>query len=332
MRNYLTLFIVLATCAVAFGPFCTGFFGPASYARWMLAQAANEYQNEKPDQAEKTITKALNASNEIAGDPEFWILRFQMVFDKEKPDAIAVSALFDDAMDTIPTLEEDRKIYAAMLVAELFRTNQHTDLAIDILQTCFPPLEKRTSVANNSLAYFRSLQMKGLDVALKEINAAVEANPNVPEFLDTKAWVLHGLNRNEVAIKFANESISRTYDLLKKEFSNEKDGKDFYQLFEPDTAKQSPSVENPPTEPESESEDSKVGEKIEVEIVDDPLDKIRKRFPRSDQIAVEALAKKIAVLRFHRACILDDLGQTEESEIDYAWLDRFGFSDTKKLE
>ena len=297
----------------------------------MLAQAANEYQNEQPDQAEETLVKALNASNEIAGDPEFWILRFQLVFGKEKADSLAVSALFDEAISAIPKLEEDRQTYAAMIVAELFRTNKRTDLAVDILQTCFPPLEKRSSVANNELAYFRSLQMKELDVALKEINAALAANPDVPEFLDTKAWVLHGLNRNEVAIKFINESISQSYELLKKEFSNPKDGKDFCQLFEPDTPTQSPSVENPPVEPESvepESVDSKVG----VEKVEDPLAMIRKRFPLSNRNAVDTLAKKIAVLRFHRACILDDLGRTEESEVDYAWLDRFGFSDTKKLE
>jgi hypothetical protein len=326
MRNYLTWFVVLATCVVAFGPLCTGFFGPASYARWMLAQAANEYENEQPDQAEETLAKALSASNEIAGDPEFWILRFKLVFGKEKADALAVSALFDEAIAAIPTLEEDRQTYAARIVAELFRTNKRTDLAVDILQTCFPPLEKRSSVANNELAYFRSLQMKELDVALKEINAAVAADPNVPEFLDTKAWVLHGLNRNEVAIKFVNESISQSYELLKKEFSNPKDGKDFCQLFEPDTTTQSPSVENPPVAPES--VDSKVG----VEKIEDPLAMIRKRFPLSNRNAVDTLAKKIAVLRFHRACILDDLGRTEESEVDYAWLDRFGFSDTKKLE
>ena len=49
------------------------------------------------------------------------------------------------------------------------------------------------------------------------------------------------------------------------------------------------------------------------------------------EAAREALARRVASLRFHRACILDELGLTEQSELDYAWLDSFGFHETDKL-
>jgi hypothetical protein len=37
------------------------------------------------------------------------------------------------------------------------------------------------------------------------------------------------------------------------------------------------------------------------------------------------------VVRFHRACILDEVGRTDESELDYRWLDQFGFTEPEKL-
>jgi hypothetical protein len=61
------------------------------------------------------------------------------------------------------------------------------------------------------------------------------------------------------------------------------------------------------------------------------LDELKKEFSYLRPIELELEAKRIAVVRFHRACILDELGQTEKSELDYRWLDQFGFTEPEKL-
>jgi hypothetical protein len=61
------------------------------------------------------------------------------------------------------------------------------------------------------------------------------------------------------------------------------------------------------------------------------LDELKLRFPYINPFELDELTGKIAALRFHRACILDELGRNEESELDYAWLDRFGFVETENL-
>jgi hypothetical protein len=63
----------------------------------------------------------------------------------------------------------------------------------------------------------------------------------------------------------------------------------------------------------------------------EPLEMIKNRYPQIDPFLIEGIAKTIAVMRHHRACILHDLGRFDEWERDHTWLELFGFEDTAKL-
>ena len=310
MKKYLTAVIIVAVCTLALGPLCTGFLGPAWRARWMLAWAANEYQNGHLDEAEKTLRGASELSSEIATDPEFWKLKFEIVFNKKKPSVEAVSGLFEESASQISAAPKLQQANLATYVAEMFRLNRENDRAVEILDRFYPPFLKREAAENNMIAYLRSLTKKGLETALMEIDAALVADgKSREEFLDTKAWVLHGLDRDELALPFAEEAIKKLRS------RNEQPGNirpadrlAFHdQLFLDVVASD------------------------ETADVPNRLEELKKRFSYVNPMEIEGLARKIAALRFHRACILDELGQTKESDLDYAWLDAFGFTETDKL-
>lgn len=310
MKKYLTAVIIVAVCTLALGPLCTGFLGPAWRARWMLAWAANEYQNGHLDEAEKTLRGASELSSEIATDPEFWKLKFEIVFNKKKPSVEAVSGLFEESASQISAAPKPQQANLATYVAEMFRLNRENDRAVEILDRFYPPFLKREAAENNTIAYLRSLTKKGLETALMEIDAALVADgKSREEFLDTKAWVLHGLDRDELALPFAEEAIKKLRS------RNEQPGNirpadrlAFHdQLFLDVVASD------------------------ETADVPNRLEALKKRFSYVNPLEIEGIARKIAALRFHRACILDELGRTKESDLDYAWLDAFGFTETDKL-
>ena len=269
----------------------------------MLAWAANEYQNGHLDEAAKTLRRASELSSEIATDPEFWKLKFEIVFNKEKPSIEAVSGLFEESASQISAAPKLQQSNLATYVAEMFRLNSENERAVDILDRFYPPLLKREAAENNTIAYLRSLTKKGLETALLEIDAALVADgKSREEFLDTKAWVLHGLDRDELALPFAEEAIKKLHS------RNEQPGNirpadrlAFHdQLFLDVVAS-----------------DETAG-------VPNRLAELKKRFSYVNPMEIEGLARKIAALRFHRACILDELGRTKESDLDYAWLTLLG--------
>lgn len=276
----------------------------------MLAWAANEYQNGHLDEAEKTLRGASELSSEIATDPEFWKLKFEIVFNKKKPSVEAVSGLFEESASQISAAPKPQQANLATYVAEMFRLNRENDRAVEILDRFYPPFLKREAAENNTIAYLRSLTKKGLETALMEIDAALVADgKSREEFLDTKAWVLHGLDRDELALPFAEEAIKKLRS------RNEQPGNirpadrlAFHdQLFLDVVASD------------------------ETADVPNRLEALKKRFSYVNPLEIEGIARKIAALRFHRACILDELGRTKESDLDYAWLDAFGFTETDKL-
>jgi hypothetical protein len=106
---------------------------------------------------------------------------------------------------------------------------------------------------------------------------------------------------------------------------------------ESETAQSDPAGEPEAKESDSETQKIEPSQELTKELskallVVNKLDEIKKKFPSSEHIKLERLARTLAVLRFHRACILDELGRGEEAEIDYDWLDRFGFSDVRLLD
>jgi len=314
MKKYLTPIIVAAVCLLAFGPLLPSFFGPEWRAKWILAQAANEYLDGNPEKADESLKRAELLSDKLAIETEYWDLKFDLVFNKEKPTPEAISSLFEDSVALISRTPAELQPDIAIFVGERFHLRRENEFAVRMMERFFPAIPKRDANENNSLAYFRALTKKGLGTALEEVDAALVADgTSRTEFLDTKAWVLHGLGRDKEALPFIEESLKKIHSQLKQfEGISKSDRSRFEELFiaEVEDAVENNSPENPP------------GSR---------LDELKKEFPYFRPIDLELQAKRIAAVRFHRACILDELGRTEESELDYRWLDRFGFTEPDKL-
>jgi len=322
MKNYLTPLIIIAVCALCLGPLFSGFFGPDWRARWMLAWAANEYQNGNPVEAEDTLKRAGEMSSLVATDPEFWNLKFDFVFNKEKPSSEEISRLFEESMASIARTPDPYHATIASWVAELFHLRQENGYAVQAMEKTYPPISKRNPVQNNAIAYFRSLAKIELETALLEINTAlVSDGTSNEEFLDTKAWVLHGLKEDEKALPFAEQSLKKFYAKIENFPSvRASDRLEFHAwlMFG-----------------ESKTKDSALATESRVEALESkalpPAEEMKIRFSYVRPYEIDRLIKSLAALRFHRACILDELGRDEDSELDFAWLDRFGFTDTDKI-
>lgn len=324
MKKYLTTIIIVAVCALVLGPLFVGFLGPDWRARWMLAWAANAYQNGHPEEAEETLNRASELSSQLATDSEFWKLKFNFVFNKEKTSSEAVSKLFEESLTRISRASEYQQAVIASIVGQRFHLHRKNELAVEVLEKFYPPISKRDAAENNTIAYFRSLTGKGLETALVEIDAALVADgTSREEYLDTKAWVLHELHRDDVALPFIEEAVKRLYSHIQR-YNGVRmaDRVEFHAWLYSDVVAKN-AIES--------------GEEVAVEKIKDKastpnrLDELKLRFPYINPAELDDLAGKIAALRFHRACILDELGRNEESDLDYAWLDRFGFTETQNL-
>lgn len=327
MKTNLTTIIIAAVCALALGPLFAGFLGPDWRAKWMLAWAANAYQDGHPEEAEETLIRASELSNKLATDPEFWKLKFDFVFNKEKTSSEAVSRLFEESVTQISRAPEYQQALIASYVGELFHLKRKNDLAVEVLTKFYPPISKRDAAENNTIAYFRSLTKKGLETALLEIDAAlISDGTSREEYLDTKSWILHGLNKDDIAFPFIEEAVKKLYSHIKGYNGiRTADRMEFHAWLYSDVVAKTIAVDSSDEEAVEKIKDAKKPP------TPNKLDEMKLRFSYINPIEIDDLARKIATLRFHRACILDELGRNEESDLDYAWLDRFGFTDTEDL-
>ena len=314
MKKYLTPILVASVCLLAFGPLLPIFFGPDWRAKWTIAWAANEYLDGHPEKADELLKRAESLSHQVATETEYWKLKFDLVFNKGKPSSEAVADLFEASVALISRTPANQRPDIANFVGERFHLRRENEFAVRVMERFFPVIPKRDPNENNSLAYFRALSKKGLETALEEIDAALVADGSArTEFLDTKAWVLHGLGRDKEALPFIEESLKKIYLQLKKiEGIPSAELAKLERLF----------VDEVEDEPDTDSS---------AKIPRNRMDELKKAFPSLMPAALELQAERIAAVRFHRACILDELGRTEESERDYRWLDQFGFTEPEKL-
>lgn len=314
MKKYLTPILVACVCLLAFGPLLPVFFGPDWRAKWTIAWAANEYLDGNPDKADELLKRAETLSHQVATETEYWKLKFDLVFNKGKPTSEAVAELFEASVALVARTPAHQQPDIANFVGERFHLRRENEFAVRMMERFLPGIPKRDANENNSLAYFRALTKKGLETALEEVDAALVADGNArPEFLDTKAWVLHGLGRDKEALPFIEESLKKIHLQLKKiEGISAAERAKLEELFVNEV------------EPGPDTEAS-------VKSPRNRMDELKKAFPNLMPAALEQQAERIAAVRFHRACILDELGRTEESELDYRWLDQFGFTEPEKL-
>lgn len=134
----------------------------------------------------------------------------------------------------------------------------------------------------NQLAYLRALSAQELDQALEEVTLALSQDPDNFQFLDTRAWVLYKMGLLPEALGDADAAI-KTIDA----FLEQQENSFWMQLLK---------IVNGTTSPPKPSGD------------------VLTRTEAGDVLWTAA------VLRYHRAKILEGLGRTDQAEEDWSWL------------
>lgn len=304
--------ILLITVLIPVLPVVRVYFWEHALPRWYLAHAANEIASEKIESATQSLDKSIAADPSVAADMHYWRLRLDILLGKKDVSAAELDSFKEQVFSDLSELK-NRSLQAAVSdwIGSRLLQERQAGMAVQIMSRFFPPIEERSPVQNNDLAYARAVAKTDLDVASDEIDAALKrvAERN-PGFLDTKAWVLHQRGENALAREFAQVAI----DLLYQDLAGI--DREIAQAFYPDSklAEVRDSMES------AGLEDEKVA-------AAEGLAKL----PDISEAQIQQQLKMIAVLRHHRASILEALGDETAAALDRLWLRLFVFNDTDSL-
>jgi tetratricopeptide (TPR) repeat protein len=352
--TFVNRMILAAAIGLPVGPVIADYFGPATTARWMLAKAANEFDQGNVVEAQKLLEDAYKKSPDIAADRNF--LR-QLDRVEANNDSSAVSSFYVDLWEQrIGRIENPAiRSEAAFAISSLLSNRKKFDDAARILNVNLPPIEERTAVQNNQMAYMRALAGKDLEQALVEIDMAIKTAEN-ESFLDTKGWVLHRMGRNEEALVVMDKSLEK---LTEAWSSNPKLERCLVRIEElqaqsaaatlptdmpsdmssDNTESANTAIENAPPEPvaaEPVAAEPVAAEPVAAEPAVSSrtkgwgVDALLEEFPELSRGLPETL-EIYATLRYHRMRICEALGKTQEVARETAWLHAFSKKELDEL-
>jgi tetratricopeptide (TPR) repeat protein len=335
-ERWITRCVVLFFVSLIVFPVAKAYW-PFEKAKYLVAAAENvlDKTEEQPDEnvaAEKKekAKKFLIEAKKI--DPDINLnIDFVRVLNRIEP---------IPAIDVLPTLKnlppKKRRILGKQL-AESASSRRDFNGAHLILTQAFSDLESKTPVERNLLAYQAALAKKDLHIALKEIDLAIsDTSEPEPSLMDTKAWVLHELHRDEEAIKLMDEALKILTDQLNsikltpRLKIEQKSFDAFVALPGPKTPVDNKNVDS------TESSDNKSSENSS----DNKNDEQPVRAPDSANVLkisdipnkeLQEIFKTFAVFVYHRAEILTSLKRNQEADQLFDWLEARGFSDFGQL-
>lgn len=315
--TFVNRMILAAAIGLPVGPVIADYFGPATTARWMLAKAANEFDQGNVVEAQKLLEDAYKKSPDIAADRNF-LKQLDRV--EANNESSAVSGIYVDLWEQRIGQIENLAIpsEAAIAISSLLSNRKKFDEAARILNVNLPPLEERTAVQNNQMAYMRALAGKDLEQALVEIDMAIKTAEN-ESFLDTKAWVLHRLGRNEEALVVMDKSLAKLTEAWN---ANPKLEQCLVRIAELQAAE----LQAEPEASETTAAESSASSKTKGWGVDALLEE----FPELSRGLPETL-EIYATLRYHRLRIFEALGKTQEVARETAWLHAFSKKELDEL-
>jgi tetratricopeptide (TPR) repeat protein len=329
--TFVNRMILAAAIGLPVGPVIADYFGPATTARWMLAKAANEFDQGNVVEAQKLLEDAYKKSPDIAADRNF--LR-QLDRVEANNESSAVSSFYVDLWEQrIGQIENPAiRSEAAFAISSLLSNRKKFDDAARILNVNLPPLEERTAVQNNQMAYMRALAGKDLEQALIEIDMAIKTAEN-ESFLDTKGWVLHRMGRNEEALVVMDKSLAK---LTEAWSANPKLERCLVRIEELQAQPAAESVAAESVAAESVAAESVAAESVAAESVVSSrtkgwgVDALLEEFPELSRGLPETL-EIYATLRYHRLRICEALGKTQEVAREAAWLHAFSKKELDEL-
>ncbi len=156
----------------------------------------------------------------------------------------------------------------------------------------------------NLTSYLRALAGVELDVALRDINI-ITASSKAPELLDTKSWILHAIGRNEEALPIINEAI----EAREREWNSDPKSQSQVGKF-------------------SKGRNRSIFDSDALAFDEDATYPNIEHLRDFERVRIHPM-HSLAVMRFHRAEILEALGQ--DAATDRTWLIENGFTDESLL-
>jgi len=331
-NRFVERLIVSAMIALPVLPVVVDYFGPGTYARWLLADAANQYDRGKVEQAQSSLQRAYDLDPELLSDPNF-LRQFERIeFQSEQPPQS--TRIWEEMIRKVG--DADRRGTAAMEVAGLLSDRKQFSSAVSLLKEFLPATERRSPIQNNQLAYMRALAKQDLEEALREIDMALKGEDN-ESFLDTKAWVLHQMGRNEEALPIIDRAISM---LLGKWRANSVLEPMLTAMSDIESQLNPPSVSPAEVAPQDASPAEATATEDSPSSAESAGPKKRSRGWAHEQLMDEfpviarslpEITELVATLRYHRMKILEALEKGDEAKREMQWLEAFCTKDPDEL-
>jgi tetratricopeptide (TPR) repeat protein len=288
-----TLFAVLAFFLGVVGVPIAKAYWPSERARWLVAAAENALKKGTDEQ----LAQAKQLLDEaVKSYPEI----------QKSPDFIRVSFPLppDSAIKLIQSLPPDQRPFLANVLAQKHLDIRDFDAAYEILSAGTPAPSLRSPIQRNQLAYFAALANRDLELALEDIEKAL-AEKKIASYLDTKAWVLFRLKRFDEALVAIDLSLESAINEIKTDLKNAPFQAEAFKKIQDLLNGNKPFVKRP------------------FEDTSDPLASFSEEFAN--------ILKTIVVLHYHRGEILEALGNVEEADKEYTWVQNRGFNDFERL-
>ena len=324
-----TSFLIILGCVIIV---CLPLLGglKSEIAHWHLAAAANAIEFGNGDYQE-SLQKAAETGIDLKTMHDFWMVQIdkkaaenpfdlQVVLDEATRRGFDESALSRRALQQ--WFEAQRAAQRSQAAGEeslpRMLSNIGELLKLRLQDSSMTPEQRNDPESRNQLAYNRALAGVELDKALEDINFALDHFPNMYHFLDTRAWVYYRLNQFDKALEDANASLEslERYKVKQPGFWESVERAVFNWAASTnsnaDSGTQDGSGANNAAEGKAAEGSTETKESV-----------AEKNAPVS---AVERGILNIeAVLRSHRAMILEALGNTDEAQVDWDWLSKRDF-------
>ncbi len=324
-----TSFLIILGCVIIV---CLPLLGglKREIARWHLAAAANAIEFGNGDYQE-SLQKAAESGIDLKTMHDFWMVQIdkkaadnpfdlQVVLDEATKRGFDESALSRRALQQ--WFEAQRAAKRSQIAGEeslpRMLSNIGELLQLRLQESSMTPEQKDDVENRNLLAYNRALAGVELDKALKDINFALDHYPNMYHFLDTRAWIYYRLNQFDKALEDANASLESL-----ERYKVEEPG--FWESVERavfNWVASTSSTSGSATQDGSGANSTTGGSVAEGST--EATDTVNK-----ESTPVSAVEQGIlnveAVLRSHRAMILEALGKTDDAQVDWDWLSERDF-------
>lgn len=343
------LLAVTGLFTLVLGPILGRYFSEHEAPRWQLAYASNEFDRGAIDSAKEALDRAYARDPSIIEDLDFVQVRFNTILYATENRTEEIDKFTDELINAYKngllrknsddSPEEGKSQLAtaprvALLadsIAEELLERDYAKQAVKLMDELYPPMAKRGLIRNNFLAYCRAIAGVQLDLALQEINLALDGPQTLDKFvfLDTKAWVLHQRNENFSALEYSDRAIDQYYESLPSKLTVNLD-----EISAHDSNQESNQGDKSVAHGLL-LNDSELGKLPLKDFVDEQSEasiklkfEITKLLERQEWLPNSVLREvlhKIAVLRFHRLRILESLRRSDASLPDRIWLRSYGF-------